>query len=139
MKPLAVALTSQVTLLVYHQLTTFVDLFPFNGARFYSHREKIIEMGVNLLLMGLAVLGSIFAVRGLMLYGVIYYFLLFGIELIVWWVPYFVEPKRGWRRTYNLLLAVGTSDFEPGDTLARWQTVFQRIHSRTLTLLPRRT
>jgi len=135
---LQVALTCQVMLLVYHQLTTFVDLFPFNGARFYARREKVIEMGVNLILMGLAIAGYMFGIAGLMLYGVIYYFLLFGIELVIWWIPYFFQPQGAARRLYNAALAIGTSDFAPGDTLRRWQAVFVRIHARTLTVLPAR-
>lgn len=30
---MALALAAQLLLLVYHQVTTLVDLFPFNGAR----------------------------------------------------------------------------------------------------------
>jgi len=136
MKPLQFTIICQVLLLAYHQLTTFLDLFPFNGTRFYSRRERVTEMGVNFLLMGLAIMGSVFHTTGLMLYGVIYYFLLFGIEIVIWWVPYFFQPLGAWRRVYNSVLAIGTSDFQPGDTLARWQTVFERVHVRTLTLLP---
>lgn len=138
MKPLQVALACQVTLLAYHQLTTFLDLFPFNGARFHSRRERVVEMGVNLVLMSPAIVGSALGIRALILYGVVYYLVLLGIELVIWWVPYFIEPRGAWRRAYNRVLALGTSDFGPGDTLARWQSVFARIHSRTLTLLPDR-
>lgn len=137
--PQGLALACQIGLLVYHQITAFVDFFPFNGARFYSRREKVVEMGVNFLLMGLAIGGTVFGVPGLLLYGVIYYFVLFAIELVIWWIPYFIEPQGVWRRIYNLVLAIGTSDFDPGDTLGRWQTIFERIHSQTITFLPRKS
>jgi hypothetical protein len=136
--PLQWALTWQLLLLAYHQLTTSLDLFPFNGSRFYSRQERTAEMLVNLVLMGLAVLGSVLDSPGLRLYAVIYYFVLFGIELVIWWLPYVCEPAGTWRTLYNLALAVGTSDFAPGDTLARWQRTFDRIHAQTIFVLPRK-
>ena len=138
MKALYAALGCQVLLLLFHQLTTFLDLHPFNGARHYERREKIAEMTVNAFLMGLAITGFALGIHGLMLYGVIYYFALFFIEIVIWWIPYVAEPKGPWRRLYNGLLALGTSDVSPGDTLARWKSVFARIHSDTVTFLPKR-
>src|SRR3954469_8443201 len=107
----------QIVLLVYHQLTTWFDLYPFNGARYYSRKEQLAEAGVNGLLMSLAPIGFAFHVKGLMTFGVIYYFVLFGIELIIWWVPYLVVPAGRWRSWYNLLLSLATSSFEKGDAL----------------------
>jgi hypothetical protein len=129
----------QLGLLVYHQVTTLVDLYPFNGARNYSSREKLAEAGVNAVLMGLPVIGFAFGVRPLMWFGVAYYPVLFLIELIIWWVPYFTEPRDAWRRLYNGLLAAGTSNFEPGDTLSHWLAIHERIHAGTITVLPRRS
>jgi hypothetical protein len=132
------ALVSQIVLLVYHQATTYVDLFPFNGARNYSRNERLAEMGSNAVLMGLAPLGFLFDSHALQMYGVVYYFVLFVIELVIWWVPYFVVPQGGWRRIYNTALAIGTSDFQSGDTLTHWIGVYERLHAETLTILPRR-
>lgn len=132
------ALTCQVLLLLYHQLTTLVDLYPFNGARYYSSRERRIETCVNALLMSVAIAGFWLRVPALMTYAVIYYFLLFIVEIIIWWVPYLGNPKGSLRRIYNGLLAIGTSDFAPGDTLGRWEIVYERIHAGTVTLLPRK-
>jgi hypothetical protein len=137
-KSLYVALTCQVLLLLYHQATTSVDLYPFNGARFYSSREKAGEMAINAVLMVLAIVGTARKQPALFHYAVIYYFALFAIELIIWWVPYFVCLSGLWRKMYNVALALGTSDFAPGDTLARWERVYERIHAKTITLLPRR-
>ena len=39
------AVGCQVVLLVYHQITTFVNLYPFNGARNYSRRARLAEVG----------------------------------------------------------------------------------------------
>jgi hypothetical protein len=63
---------------------------------------------------------------------------LFGIEPLIWWIPYLKAPTGRWRVVHNRLLALATSDFEPGDTLARWQNVYDRLHRGTITLLPPR-
>jgi hypothetical protein len=131
------ALTCQVLLLLFHQVTTFVDLYPFNGARFYARREKAIELAVNAVLMLLAIIGTAGNYPALFLYAVIYYVVLFGIEFTIWWVPYLTNPSGIGRRAYNLALALGTSDFAPGDTLGRWIQIYERIHAKTIIVLPR--
>src|SRR5882762_1821967 len=106
------ALLIQIVLLIYHQLTTWLDLHPFNGARHYSRKEQFAEAGVNAFLMSLAPIGFAFQVRGLMTFGVVYYFVLFAIELLIWWIPYLTVPAGRWRSIYNLLLSLATSNFE---------------------------
>ena len=132
------ALACQVILLLYHQLTTLVDLHRFNGARFANRRERYTEAGVNLVLMGLAPIGYALHNHGLMLYGAIYYVALLAIEIVIWWIPYFTTPAGAWRRVYNVALAFATSSFESGDTLDRWLALHERIHGSTLFVLPRR-
>jgi len=132
------AVIFQIVLLIYHQTTTFVDLYPFNGARNYSARERLIEMGVNALLMSLAPIGFTLNVHGLMLFGAIYYFVLFGVEIVIWWVPYFVVPSGCWRKAYNLALSLATSNFQTGDTLEHWLAIYKRIHDGTFSVLPKR-
>jgi|HubBroStandDraft_4_1064222.scaffolds.fasta_scaffold426276_1 hypothetical protein len=130
------ALVCQIALLAFHQITTFVDFLPFNGARFYSVRERLVEMSVNAILMTLAPIGYVFQIQGLIIYGVIYYFVLFTVEVAVWWIPYFTVPHGKWRNAYNAVLSVATSDFKKGDALERWLTVYQRIHANTVIVLP---
>lgn len=130
------AIVCQIVLLVYHQVTTLIDLYPFNGVRNYTKVERWTEAGVNGVLMSLAPIGFVFDIRSLMTYGVVYYFVLFSIEIIIWWVPYFFDPKGTFRKIYNVMLAVGTSNFEKGDTLCHWKAIHERIHSRTISLLP---
>jgi hypothetical protein len=130
------AIICQLALLAYHQITTWFDFFPFNGARNYSRKEKLTEAGSNLVLMSLAPIGFGFHIRGLMTYGVVYYFILFAIELIIWWIPYFTVPAGRWRDIYNRLLSGATSIHEKGDTLDHWCKIHQRVHGGTITLLP---
>src|SRR5436190_10029677 len=82
------ALASQLLLLGYHQVTSWFDFYPFNGVRNYSCREKFAEVTVNAGLMSLAPIGFGFHITGLMIFGVIYYFVLLAAELIIWWIPY---------------------------------------------------
>ena len=50
---LGLAVMLQASLVLYHQTTTLLDFFPFNGARFYSARERLLEAGTNFVLMSL--------------------------------------------------------------------------------------
>ena len=133
------ALACQIVLLIYHQVTTLVDLHRFNGVRYTQRRERYAEAGVNFVLMGLAPVGYALHNHGLMLYGAIYYVVLFAIEIVIWWIPYFTWPAGAWRRAYNVALSLATSSFEPGDTLDRWRAVHERIHGSTVFVLPRKS
>ena len=132
------ALLCQLILLLYHQATTCFDLFPFNGARHYTSSQRWAEMGSNAILMGLAPIGFAFDVHALKVYGAYYYFVLFAVEIIVWWIPYFTVPGGIWRRVYNVLLSVSTSNYEQGDTLSHWLDIHRKLHAGTWTILPQR-
>src|SRR5580698_7251181 len=113
-------LCCQVGLILYHQITTLFDFYPFNGARHYTGKEKLAEAGSNFILMSLAPIGFGFQIRGLMIFGVIYYFFLFAVEIIIWWIPYLTVPAGRWRNIYNRMLGYSTSSFKEGDTLNHW-------------------
>jgi hypothetical protein len=97
-----------------------------------------MECVVNGVLMLLPPIGFGFHIRPLMVLGVVYYFVLFAIELIIWWIPYLTVPSGNWRVIYNRLLGLATSNFEKGDTLDHWHETYSRIHRQTITILPRR-
>lgn len=107
-----IVITFQVLLLLYHQITTIFDFFPFNSARFYSAKEKLIECLVNFILMGLPIVGFLTLNNTLMNFAVVYYFILFLIELKTWWIPYFIKPTEEWKEEYS------------------------RLHSKTIIVLP---
>jgi hypothetical protein len=135
---MSAALFCQLVLLVYHQVTTVFDFYPFNGARNYNWNEKLAEAGSNGVLMSLAPIGFGFHIKGLMIFGVVYYFVLFAVEIIIWWIPYLTVPSGRWRGIYNRLLSCATSNFEKGDTLANWINIYHRLHAGTITVLPPR-
>jgi len=79
-------------LLIYHQATTLLPLFPWNDTAKYSRKELILEAGTNGLLMGLGALCLIIGNTGFFhYYPLIYYPFLLSGELVQWWFPYFSE------------------------------------------------
>jgi hypothetical protein len=108
------AIALQLVLLVFHQLTTALDFYPFNGVRHTKLTERRVEQAVNGLLMGLPPIGFIFHIDPLIYYGVAYYFILLSVECATWWMPYFF----------------GASD--------RWLEIYLRVHSSTVGVLPGR-
>jgi hypothetical protein len=110
----AIAVVLQILLLLYHQITTWFDFFPFNGVRFHTRKETIGEAGVNFVMMVLPPIGFLFHVPALMKFGVVYYFVLFAVECATWWGPYFFGAS------------------------AKWAEIHGRMHAPTITILPRR-
>lgn len=110
----ALAIALQILLLLYHQITTWFDFFPFNGVRFRTRGETVGEASVNFAMMALPPIGFLWRVSALMKFGVIYYFVLFAVECATWWAPYFfgASPK--------------------------WAAMHARFHAPTLTILPQR-
>jgi hypothetical protein len=79
-----------ILLLVYHQVTTWLPLYPWNDTSTYTVKELLLEAGTNGLLMGTAILCLIKANNGFYHYYPLFYypFLLSGV-LFQWWLPYF--------------------------------------------------
>lgn len=89
-------------LLGYHQVTTWVPLFPWNDVRAYTRKELLLEAGINGLLMGTALLCLINGNHGFShWYPLIYFpFLLVG-ECVDWWIPYFSESFARSRKIWD--------------------------------------
>jgi hypothetical protein len=81
-----------ILLLVYHQATTLLPLFPWNDVEKYSRKELLLEAGTNGLLMGTGTLCMIVGNSGFFhYYPLIYYPFLFTGECFQWWLPYLSE------------------------------------------------
>ncbi len=91
-----------------------------------------------MLLMSLAPIGFALGIRGLMLYGVVYYFVLLFFEIVIRWIPYVTAPSGRWLGLYNFLLSVVTMSFGQKDALADWTDRHVRLHRQTITPWPRR-
>ena len=117
----ALALSLQLLTLAFHQVTTHLDLYPFNNIRSYGRRERLTEGAVNgvVMLVPLALLmvdnQVTVAISATLLS------LLFVMELLMWWLPYV---------TGRSLRALTQGD-EP------WPVMHERIFAATVTVAPR--
>src|ERR1700722_13860574 len=126
-------LCCQIGLLLYHQITTLFDLYPFNAVRHYTWKMRLGEAGFNGVLMSLPPIGFGFHIHGLMIFGVVYYSILFIIELIIWWVLYLVVPTGRWRATYNRVLGAVMFNDPRVDAISRWLEGYNRVFRGTIT------
>lgn len=109
----------QIFTLCYHQITTRFDLFPYNGARYYSVRERRIEALVNGIIMSIAFVLSITKMPILIgVSGIIWTLILVG-AVLNWWIPYVTGHE-----IYNM------SNNET------WVQMYERIFSKTTQILP---
>ena len=88
-------------LLVYHQVTTWIPLFPWNYVKTYSRKEMLLETGINGILMGTGLACLLFGNSGFShWYPLIYYPLLLVGECVDWWIPYlspsFADARKIW-------------------------------------------
>ena len=63
----------QLFLFIYHQITTLVDLYPFNDVKHQPLSYKLLESIPKGILMVLPPIGFIFNIKPLMHYAVIFY------------------------------------------------------------------
>ncbi|NIG56504.1 hypothetical protein [Chitinophaga sp. Cy-1792] len=104
--------------LIYHQLTTNMDLYPFNNIRNYTSRERITEAGVNFLSMGFPVLALLTGYKEMVLVACVELGLMLAGEFYTWWTAYFFGPKFAWQKN--------------------WQELYTRTFGQTIIILPSR-
>jgi hypothetical protein len=81
-----------IFMLIYHQVTTMISIFPWNDTSKYTKKEIIIEAGSNGLLMGIGVICLLLANKGFFhFYPLFYYPFLFAGEIFQWWLPFFSD------------------------------------------------
>jgi hypothetical protein len=102
-------------LLVYHQLTTWLPLFPWNDVELYTRKQLLLEAITNGLMMGTGVICLAMGNIGFChYYPLIYYPFLFLGEFIQWWIPY----------------------FSPSFAKARVNFDYDKLFARTIKLIP---
>ena len=111
---LTIAIVLQVVLLVYHQVTTLFDFYPFNGARGSSRRERLLEAGTNFIFMAFPLVAFLLRRPGLMRGGLYTFFFVMLGWCATWVIPYFFGPSP------------------------KWLEIYSRIQAKTITVLPRR-
>lgn len=82
------AIALQILLFIYFEITTLVNLYPWNDLSKYSFRERMIEATTNGIVIILG-LGLFFTkIKGLMILSVIIWFVFLFMQLLTWWIPY---------------------------------------------------
>ena len=95
------ALLSQILLLLYNQLISTVNLFPFNHIHAHDSEDFYIQNVVATTFLGLAPFGFFFQIPILMVFGTGLIAVHLVLELVTWWVPYLSKPTIAWSQTYN--------------------------------------
>lgn len=96
-----VVIASQLVLLIFHQFTTLVDLYPFNNVRNHTIQERLTECIVNAIIMAVPPVGYIFNVKWMITASIFIYPVLLVGEFLNWWRHYFFKPTKEWSKTYN--------------------------------------
>jgi hypothetical protein len=106
------ALIMNLLHLVYHQITSNFDFFPFNNIRSYTPKQRVAEVVVNFITMGFPVVALLINKHSLVKAACFFLgFFLFG-EFLSWWKGYFF----------------GASD--------KWKTIHEKVFKDTITFLP---
>jgi hypothetical protein len=87
--------------LVYHQITTLIDLYPFNNIRGVASREKLVESSVNGFTMLFPVIALVSGNRILMNIAVILLTLVCIGEFFTWYYPYLFGSTSYWQKIYD--------------------------------------
>jgi len=98
-----IALTLNIAHLVYHQVTSNFDFFPFNNIRNYTARQRIAEVSVNFITMGFPV--AAIALKNHTFTGVACWFLGFLLcgEYLSWWKAYLFGASDKWKNIYTTI------------------------------------
>ena len=82
------AVILQVLLFLYFEVTTLINLFPWNDLSKYSYKERLLEATVNgiTIIVGLALFVT--KVKWLMAVSAAFWFVFLLMQLLTWWMPY---------------------------------------------------
>lgn len=110
----------QVATVLYHQVTTRIDIYPFNGVRHYSVKERRNEALINGIIMVIPIMLTFTRLPILIGIGGLLWTLVVVGAILSWWLPYFT--------------GVAVYKMPNNET---WPQVYERIFSKTITILPR--
>jgi hypothetical protein len=100
---ITIALIFQLGLLVFHQVTTLFDFYPFNNVRHYTFKERLIECSVNGSMMAIPMIGFAFSIGWMRVAALVIYPVLLVGEYLNWWQHYLFGPTEAWQKTYDRL------------------------------------
>jgi hypothetical protein len=99
----AITISLQLLVLLFHQITTLFDLYPFNNVREYTIKERIAEGLINGSIMVVPVIGFWWHVQWMMTASLVIYPVLLLGEYLNCWRPYFFGATEAWQKTYDRL------------------------------------
>lgn len=82
------AVVMQVILLIYFEVTTLVNLYPWNDVEKYSKKEKVTEATSNGIIILIGIGLFLTKTPWLMILSAIIWFIFLVMQLFVWWMPY---------------------------------------------------
>ncbi|WP_121353881.1 hypothetical protein [Flavisolibacter nicotianae] len=100
---LTVAVLFQGVLLLFHQVTTLFDFYPFNNVRQYTLKERLAECCVNGIIMAFPLAGFCLQIDWMTVTSLVIYPVLLLGEYLNWWRHYFFGPTEEWQQTYDRL------------------------------------
>lgn len=77
-----------IVLFIYFEVTTLINLYPWNDLSKYTKKEKVIEAVVNGLFICTGLVLFISTIKWLMIMSVIAMFIHLLSQLLTWWLPY---------------------------------------------------
>ena len=78
----------QILLFLYFEVTTLVNLFPWNDLSKYSYRERLLEATVNGITIIIGIALFVTKIKWLMTISVVLWFVFLLMQLLTWWMPY---------------------------------------------------
>jgi hypothetical protein len=85
---LKLALSLRILLFLYFEITTLVNLYPWNDLSKYSYKEKMIEATVNGAIIIFCLGLFITQIKWIMAISVVFWLVFFLMQLLNWWMPY---------------------------------------------------
>lgn len=82
------AVALQILLFIYFEVTTLMNLFPWNDLTKYSPKEKLLEATVNGITIIVGLVLFVTKIKWLMVISVVLWFIFLLMQLLTWWMPY---------------------------------------------------
>src|SRR5699024_8106052 len=78
----------QIVLFLYFEVTTLINLFPWNDVTKYSYRERLLEAIVNGIIIIIGMVLFVTKIKWLMIISVAFWFVFLFMQVLTWWMPY---------------------------------------------------
>jgi hypothetical protein len=98
-------LTFQIILLVYHQIITWLDFFPFNNPQQYKLSERTVESLLHGIPFALSAIAVVKDWENIQNVTFMFYFAILGVGIMTWWIPYLAGPGRRWKEQYSKMFS----------------------------------